>query len=521
MGSFYGKSATVEQNTISIEDFEIIGEIDLKVDNTSDLDKLIKFIKKIKPKNINFPEDFFEKSKLVELNNYELLSMGIELYQKLFDLLGEYQLEQSENDHRNKIAAFKRAFFVKPNFGVDDIIKSLISTKNNQTIDENLLVINEPVIQMLCDEISIDEYNKSFNDTLTKKDMMGISKRILKEMAMYLKIRFVNTYNDILNDPIKISKSSIAKGSYIYKVVKKGPVDDITSFRQIIAIPNVVNQFHRILNIRLCNYMLQNNYINTTIQKGSIAGQKYGIFEQFFKIKNVIDNANNQNLSCCLLFLDITNAFGNVHLKNLYKILELYNVDQKFINYLTAFYDNLVFYVDSTNINTNAIKWSDGLVQGCSMSPLLFIIAMNYILSHLDTEYKDEHGYDLGDNKKILLTAYVDDICIICKNPESAQIVFTEFERLCAVLGLPISRSKSATMIINSESDNLHFGDDLEIIPTVTQFKYLGEYLSSNGDTTKFTKQFIKTLVQKMLYIDRKISNDVERIDYYNKIVVP
>lgn len=475
-----------------------------------DKNKLIDYIKRINPKKINL--DDIDQMKSIELENKTLIPMTIELYYKLFDLYGEY-LPMDTKKSMNKLT--KRVFFIKPKFGLDDIINhNTISVKEHVLLANNLVKINDPSVSMLNVPITLDEYTKSFNDTPIKKDMLGISKKILKLMPVYLKMRFINCYNEILLNPT--ASVCFAKGFYMYKLAKHGPTSDINSFRQIMALPNIINQMHRILNIRLCNYMMHNKYIDTNIQKGCIPGQKYSIFEQFFKIKNVIADANKRSKPCVVLFLDITNAFGEINLYNLYQILELYHVDAGFINYLKTFYDNLEYYVDTGNVTSNNFKWQNGLIQGCSLSPLLFIIAMNYILVHLDENFKEEHGYEIN-NAKMLLTAYVDDICIVCSSLKSAKLVYNKFKSLCAMLGLSVSKTKSAAMIINEKV----FPDDTEFPQSVTVYKYLGEHLTSNAESVMFVNQFISQLMAKMKRLNKSNYNNSEKISQYEKFILP
>lgn len=410
--------------------------------------QIINHIKTMKPKNINLSDEFHKTIQNIELENTKLLPMAIELYTKLLETFGEFNSSQ-KND---KKLTEKKAFFVRPKFGVDAIIKSAGTLKqvNHILLDETLLDIKDPLFPMNNSDISLEEYNQSFNNVLTKKDMMGINKWVLKNMSIYLKNRFINVFNQNYLNADESKLSCLAKGNYIYKAAKHGKFDDINSFRQILAIPNIVNVFHRILSIRLSEYLLTNNYIDTNIQKGGVTGQHFSIFEQFYKLKNVLKDANKHNKSCAIVFLDISNAFGNMNLKKLYKILELHSVDKNFINYLATFYDNLEYFFDTGNLTTGTFKWTDGLMQGCALSPLLFIFALNYILTHLDKKYKDTRGYNFG-NVKMLLTAYVDDVCIICDTMESAEIVYNDFNNLCNMLGLPINKSKSAIMAVDGK----------------------------------------------------------------------
>jgi hypothetical protein len=150
------------------------------------------------------------------------------------------------------------------------------------------------------------------------------------------------------------------------------------------------------------------------------------------------------------------------------------------------------------------------------MSPLLFIIALNYILEHLDKTHKDEFGYEIKSGVKILLTAYVDDVCIICKDVKSAQKMYLEFERLCAMLGLSISKSKCAIMVINDE-------DKLEIdeIKQVNTFKYLGEYLSIDGFSTENYIVFVKILSMRLYKLDKQTWSTETKANVFVEEILP
>jgi len=479
--------------------------------------QIMEYVKAHRTKNINFPEDFKTIMKMVELNNTKLLPMAIELYSKLFGIFGEYRnVEVKQNTFYRKI------YFIKPRFDITQVNEKYNTEMSKIKIltpfNNHLLQINRPIVAMIIMDIKLDEYNESFNDVLTKKDMMGISKKILRDIPEYLKMRFVNVYNQILYNPEFIKGSCLSKGSYVYKVAKKGATDNIDSFRPISSLPNVINQFHRILNIRLSNYMLANNYLDVNIQKGGISGQKAPILSQYFKLKNVIKHANKNNKPCVIVFIDITNAFGSINKSVLYKILRLYNVDDRLVNYLSVFYDNLEYYVD-IGTNSPLYKWGDGLIQGCSLSPLLFVIALNYILKTIDEKYKDVCGYNFTDKIKILLTAFIDDIAIACTSVASAQLIFDDFCHLCDMLGLQINKEKCGIMTINEPTIPTK---SLGVIQMVDKYKYLGEYLAKNGDSSESYAMLLTNTMGRLIRLNNnpKLDN-ANKIKMFETLVLP
>ncbi|ARF12186.1 reverse transcriptase [Klosneuvirus KNV1] len=510
----YGSNSTTTDQQSTQQDNV---EEEFKFDNLDDSTKteLIEFIKLLKTKNINLQDNFSEKMKDVELESTQLLPMCVELYQKMYELFGEFK--QTADKTKSK----KKFYFVKPKFTTDDVKKANTVADTVQVtlpLDTTMMNVTAPVVSMKNTQITMTEFTDSFGNVITKKDMMGINKRMLRDSPQYIKTRFINVFNQILKDLSLVNKISIGKGSYIYKTSKHGATSDINSFRQIVTIPNAVNQFHRIMTIRLSNYLMANKYLDTDIQKGSISGTKFAIFEQFYKVKNVFKHAKKNNKSCAVLFLDVSNAFGNLNLTNLYKVLETYGVDQGFINYLKEFYGNFEYYVDANGVKSEVFKWKGGLIQGCSLSPLLFVTALNYILTHLDKTYKSTHGYSLGDVHKILLTAFVDDICVICKDVNSCEEIYKKLAELLKVLGLPVNIGKCALMVVN---DNTPTTGELTKIQKVNVFKYLGEYVASDGSSTESYVQFLKSVARRLKGLDTKnVTNDV-KITAFNQYLSP
>lgn len=481
--------------------------------------QIVEYIRSTRTKNVNFPEDFKSTMKMIELNNTKLLPMAIELYSKLFNMFGEYK-----NVDGSKVGYRKKLFFIKPKFRIEQVTEKYESDMANIKVlppfNPKLILIKDPVVGMISVDIKLDEYNDSFNNSPPKKDMIGISKRILKDMPEYLKTRLINIYNRILHDPELIAGSALAKGSYVYKVAKKGPSDDINSFRPISSLPNVVNHFHRILNIRLSNYLLANNYLDANIQKGGICGQVSPILSQYFKLKNVIKHANKTGQPCVIVFIDITNAFGSINKKVLYEILKLYQVDERFINYLSTFYETLEYYVDiNDEDDAQMYKWGDGMIQGCSLSPLLFVTALNYVLKHIDEKYKEICGYKFLDNLKILLTAFIDDIAIVCNSVASAQLIFDDFGDLFRTLGLEINKEKSAIMTINEDTVPQK---SLATIQKVQKFKYLGEYLTSNGDSSEPYAELLTNITGRLIRININTRlDDAQKIKAFETFILP
>ena len=448
----------------------------------------------------------------VRLQNNKLIPMNIELYETLKTLLPKP--EPKENG--TQMTFTKRKFYVTPEFSPDDI-----NLKRNPSdhLDEDLVlgIIEKQKIPFKIIPINIFEFSESFGTPDNGKDMMGMSKKILLLMSNFQKRKFVNQYNKLYKGRSNVKEISFGKAFYIYK--GKGPKNEIKSFRQIVSLPNSVRHFHRILEIRLIEYLTKNGYLDTNIQKGGVKGISHGIFEQVYKIKSIVKDANKNKKSLALLFLDISNAFGNLHLKRLYEIMEKYHIESGFIKYVQRFYEGLEIYTETKKWKTGLLKWEDGLIQGCPLSGALFILALNYVLTYLNDKYKLELGYKM-DNGRILFTAFVDDIAIMSNSLQALEDIYYKLSFYLECLGLPINKKKSAIMIINIKHAYIN-GKAFEDIPIVSTFKYLGEYLSADGTNVGSLSSFLAITGRKLSTLDKKqIENDTKLI-IFKKMLLP
>jgi hypothetical protein len=521
-----------------------------KFDDMSKSD-IITYLRENKIRRFNQSDNTYNTAiKSVDIKNDTLIGMAIELYLKL-------NIKLNDQDKNSSETTFKK--YVKPKFNKESFLHSLEVTFENinklnitdeiklnkelvtiineyipkepsQAGQEALpdksievskvptydMVIDEPKIKFNTSNINLDEFNSAFNDNIVKVDMMGISKKMLLDCSHYVKLKLINEFNMLLNNQNQedIKEISFGKGSFVYKS-SKGSVDDINSFRQVIGIPNICSHYHRILSIRLDQYFQKNMYIDTTIQKGGVAGIKSGIFEQILKLKSVVKQANKQKQELCVMFIDIKNAFPSINLAKLLTVLAKYHVDPKIISYIRSYYTNFEYYVQTSEWSTETNKWTTGLVQGCPMSPILFVVLVNYVLVHLSNKYKNKCSFKINDTQNILFTAYIDDISIITKDAESMREVYEELVSIFADFNLIVNKKKTAIFHINPTKE---FTLDIE---KVSKYKYLGEYIYADGETEKSFKGLKALVRSKLAWLDKSKYTNEMRCKVVTSKVIP
>lgn len=473
--------------------------------------ELINHIKGMTAKSLDLSqEDAADLIKSIELENNELIPMAIEYYEKLAALFPEYVPE--------KPVYKKKTMFVKPQFGKKAVTAKFVNYEPDRNANIELINVNpqpEPRYHMEMNKVTSAEYDEAFRLATSNKDMTGISKKILSSASEYHKTRFINHYNRLIKGNASTKNIAFGRAVYMYKEAKHGKWDDINSFREIVVIPTIVNHFHRIMSLRLVDFLMKNNYLDTTIQKGSIPGISHGCIEQITKVKETVKEANKLNKKCSLMFLDISNAFGSLSQKQLFHIMKQYHVPEEFTDYVRRFYNDLQFWGKTPDWQTDLVDWEDGLMQGCPLSPIMFVMAMNYVLTYLDKTFKEECGYTLNNGTKVLFTAFVDDLTIVAKDEESLRKVYTKLRVLLRNMGMELNDKKCAIFNINGEDPQI------EGVKVVESTKYLGEIISANGSIVENYTQFIKMLGRKLKTLDKKKINDDMKISIFARALYP
>lgn len=124
-----------------------------------------------------------------------------------------------------------------------------------------------------------------------------------------------------------------------------------------------------------------------------------------------------------------------------------------------------------------------GVKQGCVLSPLLFNIVLDYVLTEVDI-FSNGIIWDAQNKPRLGNLDYADDIDLLSHTFIDMMNILQRLEAKAATVGLSINTHKTKEMRIGTNNSNKFRIQDTEI-EQVKAFCYLGYMVTINGGTAE------------------------------------
>ena len=162
-----------------------------------------------------------------------------------------------------------------------------------------------------------------------------------------------------------------------------------------------------------------------------------------------------------------------------------------------------------------------GLRQGCVLSPLLFIVYMNWI----DKCSQADECATIG-NCKISLLLFADDLVLLSSTESGLQRALNSFEDACNTAGMKISTAKTEVLHLSRNPDQCVLQVNGATLKQVEKFKYLGVAFTSDGrqheelDTRIGKASAVMRALHYSVVIKRELSKKA-KLSIFKTVFVP
>ncbi|EQB60357.1 hypothetical protein NAPIS_ORF02072 [Vairimorpha apis BRL 01] len=197
---------------------------------------------------------------------------------------------------------------------------------------------------------------------------------------------------------------------------------------------------------------------------------------------NIAINKENNNL-LKTMWVDVKKAYDSVDHIYLLSCIERLMLPRWIVEFLQATVKQWHIEIRSGSEMILEKKIERGILQGDSLSPLLFVLCMDPLSRKLNLKYP-KVGVRL-DNQSFVTNhlLFIDDLKLLAENQDDLKSMIEETKNFFKTVGLEVNREKSATNCIGCEEDAV-------ILEGSQGYKYLGitEDSSSVIKIETFTK---------------------------------
>ncbi|AAU10897.1 RNA-dependent DNA polymerase [lymphocystis disease virus-China] len=191
----------------------------------------------------------------------------------------------------------------------------------------------------------------------------------------------------------------------------------------------------------------------------------------------------------CLILTDAEKAFDFLKRSYLFETLKRFGLGENFIAWVKLIYDKPSACVWTGDRQSIFFLLKNGIRQGCPLSPLLFIIAMEPLACSIRKNPAIKGIIRKGKETKILL--YADDVLIFVSQIETVPLVLKILERFKIVSGYSLSLNKSKIVPLGQAK----IKKSISLTISIDDFIYLGVTITKLKKN--LFKHNLKTLKQK------------------------
>ena len=259
----------------------------------------------------------------------------------------------------------------------------------------------------------------------------------------------------------------------IVKIPKKGDLKECKNWRGINLLCAVSKAFTKIVL----------NRIAETLEK-TIRKQQAGFranrscVDHINTLRLILEQSVEWNSPLYILFVDYQVAFDSLDRGSIWVALKNRGVPDKIINIIKKLYDGFKCRVLHNGQLSDPFLTVSGVRQGCLLSPLLFLLVLDEVLTNaLDTKRR---GIQWRLTETLEDLDYADDIALLSHRRCDMQSKLNDLVQESAKCGLKVNVSKTKDIRLKNESTE-PFKICGETVETVNDFTYLGSNISADG----------------------------------------
>ena len=336
-------------------------------------------------------------------------------------------------------------------------------------------------------------------------------------------------FNQWLDDPTTIPDEML-RGRTV--LIHKGNEEtDPKNYRPITCLNTSLKVFTSVIKNKILK-QLNNNPKEKQLELNQLGCQKFSYASKEGLLESVLLQSylNRKQKKYCELYIDVEKAYDSICHDWITTCLKYYNIPNKINKAVEHMMNNWTIKLHYNKDEVGDIRLKNGILQGDSFSPLLFVLSIDCISKKLNEHIPKITIPNGNASFTINHIYYMDDLKIIVETAEQMAQANKILLKISNAIGLKINDNKSGLLIKGKQQ----IPEELKVYPKVTDtnpYKYLGvelsDKVSKNNYISRVKKNIEKTLDTIMskqlstMNTIRQINSDVISKLRYASSVVP
>ena len=200
--------------------------------------------------------------------------------------------------------------------------------------------------------------------------------------------------------------------------------------------------------------------------------------EQIFNLRILCEKYLQHQKNLYHVFIDFKKAFNRVWHAALWATMGKYNISANLVRTIEQLYDKATSAVQMNGSIGEWFRITVRVRQGCLLSPTLFNIFLERIMS--DALEEHDGKVSIG-GRNITNLRFADDIDALAEEKQELEALVESLDKTCTRYKMEISAEKTELMTNSANGIQREIQVKGQKLGTVTSFKYLGAVVSDNG----------------------------------------
>ena len=250
---------------------------------------------------------------------------------------------------------------------------------------------------------------------------------------------------------------------------------------------------------RVSDYLLANKSVDTSSQKGGIPGFS-GFVKHTSAPRQVIQEAKVNKSDLTIVWLDLANAYGSIPHKVIRKAMTLHHLPEKVTKMVDEYFNGFQMRFSTDGFTTEWHKLEKGIVTGCTISPIFFVMGINLVI-HAGAQ--ETRGPEMNTGAyQPAVRGYMDDLTVTTATQVQTKWVLGAMETVVTWAGMIFNIQISRFMVIKKGkiSERFHLKVQGEEIPSDIKnpIKCLGRWFDDSLKDVNNVNNVRTELVQRL-----------------------